>query len=57
MSAKKKYERLVQKWGRDMTREIFFKRASTQAQKQVSLQNTKDRKFLLPGSFESGKRR
>jgi hypothetical protein len=57
MSAKKKYEKLVKKWGTELAREIWLKQSIDQDRKKTALRNARDRKFILSGSFESGKKR
>lgn len=54
MSVQKMYERLVEKWGRDLANEIMAKRLSKPRKKQ---HGQKKWSPVLPGSFESGKRR
>jgi hypothetical protein len=57
MSAKKKYEKLVAKWGTELAREISLKQSMDRERKKAMPRDARDKKFILPGSFESGKRR
>jgi hypothetical protein len=54
VSEQKKYERLVERWGRELANEIMAKRLSTPRKKKLGQKKWSP---VLPGSFESGKRR
>lgn len=57
MSAKKKYEKLVKRWGTELAREISLKQALNRERKKTAPREARESKFLLSGSFESGKKR
>ena len=51
------YEKLVQKWGRELANEIMAKRASKTGLKKGTKSGKRKWSPVLPGSFENGKKR
>ena len=59
MGAQKTYEKLIRLWGRELANEIMAKKASQKPFTKRGKKSKNARKWspVLPGSFESGKRR
>lgn len=57
MSVQKIYEKLIRLWGRELANEIMAKRASQIPFRKGGKRSARKGSPVLPGSFESGKRR
>lgn len=57
MSVQKIYEKLIRRWGRELANEIMAKRASQLPFRKGEKRSVRKGSPVLPGSFETSKRR